>query len=528
MDEPSREALRREAQRLEMATRAAGMGLWERDLEGSTTYWDAQMYRLHGFGTDDPRPCGKLAWLSTHPEDRDGLIARTRLHVNRGQPYEREFRVVWPDGSVRWIASVGMAVRDACGRPTHMTGASWDITERRMAERALREQEAAERASREKSRFLARMSHELRTPLNAVLGFAQLVEGDGERPLAAAQRERLGRIRSAGSHLLSLIEDVLDLSSIESGTLAMTLEPVSLDAAMDDVRRWVAPRAKALDVSIHAPASGAWVLADARRLRQVLVNLLTNAIKYNRPGGVARVSASPRRRDAAACWQITVSDTGRGIDPAQHAHLFEPFNRLGAEREGIEGVGIGLAIVRHLLDLMGGAIEVASEQGVGSEFRLLLQCAQPAGASVAAGRAARVSEAPVRAREALSILYVEDNPVNSLLVEQILAGRPDMRLRCAPDGLRGVEMALADPPDVLLVDMQLPDIDGAEVLRRLRAQAPLAGARFIALSANALADDIAQARAAGFDDYWTKPVDVPRFLGGLEAVAAARVDTSTA
>jgi PAS domain S-box-containing protein len=520
VDDAALANLTRQAERLTMAAQAAEMGFWERDLDGRVIYWDAQMYRLRGLDPDDPRPVDVLARLAMHKDDHAELLRQARRRVGHDEPYQREFRVIWPDGSTRWIASVGMAVRDASGQPTHMTGANWDITGRRHAESVLLDKEAAEQANRAKSAFLASMSHELRTPLNAVLGFAQLMQHDASHPMDALQQERVARIRAAGGHLHALIEDVLDLSSIESGSLQLAREPVWVDVAIDDVCRWIAPRAQESGIAMHVSPTGAWVLADARRVRQVIANLLTNAIKYNRPGGEVWLDARLRRNGGPAGWQIVVRDSGRGMTIAQQERLFEPFNRLGAEREGIEGVGIGLTIVRNLVELMGGRIEVASEPAHGTEFRVLLPAASPDANGPPCGpRTACVTGSACDGRP-LSVLYVEDDSVNTMLVQEIVARRPDIALRCVPDGLTGVATALAAPPDVLLVDMQLPDIDGLEVLYRLKREPALAAAKFVALSANALAHDIAHALAAGFDDYWTKPVQVDRFLAGLDALAA--------
>jgi CheY-like chemotaxis protein len=297
----------------------------------------------------------------------------------------------------------------------------------------------------------------------------------------------------------------------------LSVEPVSLDQAFEEVRQWVVGQAERDRVSLHFEPSGQWVLGDRRRLRQVLANLITNAVKYNRAGGNVWVRA---RRTHAAC-EIEIRDDGRGLSEQQLAHLFEPFNRLGAEREGIEGVGLGLMIVRHLVEYMGGQIDVNSRLGVGTTMRVALAIAAP---GVAEERVAPEPEAApaVDGVTALRILYIEDNPVNLLLVEELIALRPGMQLTSAPDGATGVQAALAQRPDMVLVDMQLPDIDGFEVLSRLRAAPGLEGTTVVALSANAMPDDVARARQSGFDDYWTKPIDFKRFLDGLDAIAARR------
>ncbi|HMO47317.1 MAG TPA: PAS domain-containing protein [Rubrivivax sp.] len=510
------QALQLQEQRLRLATQIAGVGIWDQDIDTGTVVWEEQMYRLRGLAPDDartPRQIDEQIVPAESLAERRRLIRR---HLEDSAPYACEFEVHWPDGSRRWLTSTGCAVRDEQGRARRMVGLNWDVTQRRLAEAALRDVEAAERASRAKSEFLSRMSHELRTPLNAMLGFAQLLARDAADRLDAPQRERLSRIHSAGTHLLALIDEVLDLSAVEAGSLPVALQPVELDPLLDEVRQWVAPMAAEREVSLRAADGGARVMADQRRLRQVLANLLSNAIKYNRRGG--RVTTASRRLlvDGVPGWELSVRDTGRGLSAEQQAHLYEPFNRLGAEREGIEGRGIGLMTVHHLVQLMGGRLRLSSRSGEGSDFLVWLPAAQDEKAATAATAAA-----PGGASEAapLSMLYIEDNPVNAMLVQEMVTLRPNITLHVAADGRRGVDAALARRPDLVLVDMQLPDMDGHEVLRRLRAQA--FGSRVVALSANAMPDAAARARAGGFDDYWTKPIDIGGFLASLDRLAAS-------
>ncbi|MEO7151244.1 MAG: PAS domain-containing protein [Burkholderiaceae bacterium] len=530
----TRAALQSQQERLALATRAVGMGVWERDLAGTSRYWDAQMYRLRGLDPADPRSLDELTRLVTEPSDLGDFLALARKHLDTGAPYLREFRVRWPDGSVHWLVSAGTALRDEQGRAIGITGVNWDVSARRATEQALRAQQMAEAASRAKSEFIARMSHELRTPLNAVLGFAQLIELDAAHPLPPVPARRVERIRTAGTHLLALIEDVLDLAAIEAGRLPLALEPTELDAALDEVVEWVAPLATSLGVALGVPATRAWVRADPRRLRQVLVNLVSNAVKYNRRGGRVDVAAVPLERDGVPGHEVRVRDTGRGLSAQQIEHLFEPFNRLGIEREAIEGVGIGLVVVRHLVHGMGGRIEVESSVGSGTEFRVWLPAApaQPRPSRSPREPIAPPLEslrAPLDATPApaggarLSVLYIEDNPVNVILVQELVALHGRSVLSVAPDGGSGVAQAGAQPFDLVLVDLQLPDIDGFEVLRRLRAQAPADRRQVVVgLSAHASTDDLRRALDAGFDDYWTKPIDFKRFLGGLDRIAAAQ------
>jgi PAS domain S-box-containing protein len=370
------QALRLQEQRLQLATQVAGVGIWDRDMVTEVVLWEEQMYRLRGLAADDPRTPREIDEQIMSSLALAERRQRIQRHLEDSEPYAYEFEVRWPDGSTRWLTSTGSAVRDDTGRPVRMVGLNWDVTERRRVEAAMRDAEAAERASRAKSEFLARMSHELRTPLNAMLGFAQLLQLDlGERQ-DAVHRERLSRIGSAGAHLLSLIDEVLDLSEPEAGSTPAALQPIAVDDAIDEVRQWLAPTAAERQVSLQGAVSGAWVQADARRLRQVLTNLLSNAIKYNRQGGQVHLSAHRLVVDGSPGWELAVRDTGRGLSAEQQAHLYEPFNRLGAEREGIEGRGLGLMTVRQLVHLLGGRLQQQSRLGEGSEFRVWLPAAE--------------------------------------------------------------------------------------------------------------------------------------------------------
>jgi len=513
-----------------LAAESAGIGTWERDFVRGESVWNAQMYRLRGLDPQSGATPEVLRTQARHPDDGEAMEARMRRAVEAGTELEDEFRVVWPDGTVHWLASRAMPQRGPSGKVERLLGVNWDITERKRIEEALRDKAAAEKASRAKSEFLSRMSHELRTPLNAVLGFTQLLTQDAHEGLSPRQAERVGRVHSAGLHLLALIDDVLDLASIESSGLSLVSEAVSLQAAIDDAIQWTQPQAARAGITMHAESVTGWVHADGRRLRQIISNLLSNAIKYNRPHGEVRVRAQPCMLEGKRAWQLQVRDTGRGMTPEQRDHLYEPFNRLGAERHGIQGTGIGLAIVRQLLTQMHGSIEVQSTPGQGSEFRVTLPCAmaQPgvAAPAVAAALPARSVEPTPDAPPppGLRVLYIEDNPVNVLLVQELVAMRDNVRLITAENGAGGVALAGAERPHVVLIDMQLPDFDGFEVLRRVRAQQPDAGPVCIAVSANAMSEDVSSARAAGFDDYWTKPLACDQFLARLDALAASGQD----
>lgn len=511
----------RERERDRFAIEASGVGVWERPVDGRPPYWSHTMYGLRGLDPADPRPLADLIRQSTSVEHIAEADAGMRRSLDTGAVYRHEFRVTWPDGQQRWLMSSGHVMRDGEGRPVALAGVTVDITERRRAEQLARERDRAEQASAAKSELMARVSHELRTPMNAVLGFAELMSLD---TLGDGQRERLDRIRSAGKQLLALIDDLLVLAQNDGAAGLRQRLPVDLLALLDEARHWVAPLAQQAAVRLAAvdAVPPVWVLADRRRLGQVLTNLLTNAIKYNRPDGAVRVTVRPA--DGGAAWCLTVGDDGRGMSPSQQARLFEPFNRLGVEREGIPGTGIGLSIVKQLLEDMHGRIEVQSEVGRGSSFSVTLPAATPEQGPVTAGRsAARDGEARAptvaSAGAPLKVLYVEDNPVNAMLVEQMLQMQPGYALTLATDGREGIAAAQALQPQVLLLDLQLPDMTGLELLRRLQALPALAGSRFVALSANAMPADVQQALDSGFDAYWTKPLDVVRFLADLAALA---------
>lgn len=503
------QARRSTDQRAALAARSAGIGTWEIDFETGAERWDEQMFRLRGLEPrrDPPPRAERLAIV--HPADRDRTMdARPTSYADR-RPERYEFRVLLPDGSARWLASRSIAVADEQGRAVRRIGVNWDITDAKEGEAARAATAVAERASLAKSQFLARMSHELRTPLNAVLGFTQLLQFEDSDPAHAA---KLGHIRAAGEHLLSLIDGVLDLSSLEAGNLKLQPQPIELAALADQALPLVSVLAQRHGVKLARGELDGVALADRTRTLQVLVNLLTNAVKYNRPGGEVRLSASAGKRTVT----LSVADTGRGMNAEQLEHLFEPFNRLGAEREGIEGTGIGLTIVKALVTGMGGRVQVHSEPGVGSRFDVTLPRAADGNALARAPEPVASTPSPLEATRG-QLLYIEDNPVNVLLVEELVRKLSGLRIHSEASGEAGVARAAALRPDLVLIDMQLPDFDGFEVLRRLRAAPETAAIPCVALSANAMPHDIERARAAGFDDYWTKPIDFRAFLTALEA-----------
>lgn len=375
----------------------------------------------------------------------------------------------------------------------------------------------AEKANLAKSDFLSSMSHELRTPLGAILGFAQLIES-GTPPPTPGQKRSIDQILKAGWYLLELINEILDLSLIESGKLSLSLEPVALQDVMQECALMVGPQAQEFGISLTFAhlATPYFVNADRTRVKQLLINLLSNAIKYNREGGSVEVTCTLSPPDAI---RISVRDTGAGLAPEQIAQLFQPFNRLGQEAHGEQGTGIGLVVCKRLVELMDGVIGVESSVGEGSVFWLeLKQTTQAPAASHAAELTQAAQLQSPEEGPLYTLLYVEDNPANLMLVEDILARRSDIRMLSARDGVTGVKMALASLPDVVLMDISLPGISGIEALKILAKNPTTAHIPVVALSANAIPRDIVKGLEAGFFRYLTKPIKVNAFLEMLEIV----------
>lgn len=376
----------------------------------------------------------------------------------------------------------------------------------------------AEKANLAKSEFLSSMSHELRTPLSAILGFAQLIES-GSPPPTPEQRRSVDQILKAGWYLLDLINEILDLALVESGRLSLSLETIGLAELMHECECMIELQARKQGISVTFPGLEArgFVRADRTRLKQVLINLLSNAVKYNRPGGTVTVTyaaSGPGR------LRVCVEDTGRGLSAEQMVQLFQPFNRLGQEAQAEEGTGIGLVVSKRLVELMGGAIGALSTAGKGSLFWIELD-ATPAAAGAPRLSDPGLTAAAPSSRERDTLLYVEDNPANLMLVQDLMARRPDIRLLTATDGRMGVEMARAALPDVVLMDINLPGLNGIQALRLLAEDPLTALIPVVALSANAMPRDIAKGLAAGFFRYLTKPIRLPEFTEALDVALAA-------
>jgi PAS domain S-box-containing protein len=408
---------------------------------------------------------------------------------------------------------------DRYGKLQGVFAAARDVTERRRVDRVLQRKNIelekakliAEEANLAKSVFLSSMSHELRTPLNAILGFAQLLEAGLPVP-TDVQIVRLHQITKAGWYLLELINEILDLTVIESGKISLSREPVSMSEVLRECQAMTEAQAQKRSIQMNfIPFDLSWFAnADRTRVKQVLINLLSNAIKYNRENGSVKVKCT--------CTQdrirISIKDTGEGLPPEKIVQLFQPFNRLGQEYGAEEGTGIGLVVTKQLVELMGGTISVESAVGVGSEFCIELirdNTPQLAGGNMLPGDRANYDVGEIR-----TLLYVEDNPANLMLVEQIIEGLPQIKMLSARDGNGGVKQALDHIPDVILMDINLPGISGVEALKILRKNKLTEHIPVIALSANAMLRDIEKGLEAGFFRYLTKPIKIIEFMNALD------------
>jgi protein-histidine pros-kinase len=395
---------------------------------------------------------------------------------------------------------------------TLVSAAVRDITDRLRAEDALREaKEEAEQANQAKTEFLSRMSHELRTPLTAILGFTELLQLGG---VADNQRDAfIERTHKAGQHLLTLVNDILDISRVQAGTLAISIEAVALQPVVAEVVELLAPLAGARDISIQNSVDDVVVRADLNRLKQILLNVISNAVKYNRDGGTVALGTSVSGDDV----DIAVADTGGGIAADDLPRLFQPFERLGIHTGEIEGTGIGLALSQALAEWMGGTIRADSSVGVGSTFTLRLPRAERTVSSVTpAGPDSNVTVPDS------TVLYIEDNPSNTVLVESALTLRPHVKLVTAALGQLGLDLAREHLPDLILLDLHLPDMNGDAVLAALKADRRTATIPVIVLSADATPARIREVVASGASRYMTKPFVIRELLDAVDAVLSVR------
>ena len=512
-EERSAELLEDSEQWRELALASGEMGAWDLDLVNDTAVRNARHYQIFGYEELLPEWGAEIFMTHVLVEDRPA-IQQAFDEAFETDTLRFESRITRRDGQERWIAAQGRVRRDESGAPARMLGTVMDITELKRAEEAVKQAQAeAERANHAKSEFLSRMSHELRTPLNAILGFAQLLEME-ERD--DANRESVHQILKGGRLLLELINEVLDIARIESGRLALSPESVGLRDLLSESVALVRPMADERGIALTiGPGPDLYARADRQRLKQIVLNLLSNAIKYNRDGG----SVAARLVGQNDLARIEVQDTGSGIREEELHALFTPFERLAAAETDVEGTGLGLSLSKALIEAMGGRIHVESILGQGSTFAVELPSSESEEDRLEDARR-QTAFSEVVTYGPRTVLCIEDNVSNLKLVERILVTRPGVALLTAMQGTIGIDFARQHHPDLIFLDLHLPDLPGKEALRLLQRDPRTADIPVVILSADATQQQIDLLLASGARDYLTKPFDINRFLSVLDEMLA--------
>jgi PAS domain S-box-containing protein len=531
------ETLRESERHLRAVINALPVAIYATDAEGRLTHFNQTAVDFSGcipeLGND--KWCKGLQLF--HPDGSAMPYEECPMAIalTEGRPlFGVEAMAERPDKSRVNFVAHPTPLRDTAGKIIGGINMLIDISERKRLDQVLLEnnlelnkaKNLAEKANRAKSNFLSNMSHELRTPLNAILGFAQLIDASNPPPTPSQKRSVL-QILQAGWYLLDLINEILDLTLIESGRLPLSMEMVSLPGLMQECKAMVEPQALNRNITLNFPEfnSAFIVSADNTRLKQVLINLLSNAIKYNRPNGKVTVTCAEYRPGRA---RISVADTGEGLSPEQLSQLFQPFNRLGKENSNEEGTGIGLVMTKRLIKLMGGKIAVESKIGKGTLFSVELLMGTENPMLINTDASSTPKHHPIKnSASKCTLLYVEDNPANLTLVEDIIASRADFFLLTARDGFAGVELARLAQPDLILMDINLPGMSGTEALKILTRDPLTKHIPVIALSANAIPQDIEKGLEAGFFRYLTKPIRINEFMSTLDAALELTSKKST-
>ncbi len=455
------------------------------------------------------------AWLDRmHPEDRKRFDKVLHDHIKGKGSFDVEYRVRGKNNQWCWIRARGHMDFDPNGKPMRMSGTNMDITALKIAEqRVLKEKEKAEHASQAKSEFLSRISHELRTPLNAIIGFSEWF--DGASNLTRDQKVNIQEIQKAGVHLLALVNEVLELSKIEAGKRSYSIEEIMPLRIIREVFNLLCAQMEEKQIKLCVETNNLHditLFADATALRQVFINLIGNAIKYNKEGGHIEVSFE---MNCEGKLRFIIEDTGRGIPEECKGDIFQPFNRLGAEFSGIEGTGVGLVITKQLVEGMGGVIGFSSELHTGSRFWVELPICEKQNLSAKADASAgsEAAQLPVlNITSEKSILYIEDNPANQRLMSQNFLRYPQLQLKIASEAVLGLFLARSSSPDLIILDINLPDLDGFECLSVLKQDPITKDIPVVALSANALVHDLNKGRKAGFSSYLTKPLRLNQLI----------------
>jgi len=505
------EELREGQARFDLICNATNDVVWDLNLT-TGQIWVSDNYHKKFLGMSEGYVPTTQDWEeSIHPDDRDRVLVTMRECLTKSLAgWTEEYRHIRFDGTYVEVLDRAFLILDGSGCPARMVGAMMDITQRKQAEADERAREQAERANEAKNQFLSRMSHELRTPLNSVLGFAQLLEIYDPTP---RQTECIEQIMRGGKHLLGLINEILDLTRIESGNLTISREPVSVFEVAQEAISLVQPiaRERSIEVTLRPDEEDRYVFADRQRLLQIMINLLSNGVKYNVEAGRVEVSCVENEGRIS----ISVKDTGNGIGEDLADRVFRPFDRLGADLRGvIEGTGLGLALSKNLAEAMDGTLSFQSVVGKGTEFSIDLPVAEKPSLNCAA-----MPETVALGEDAVArtVLYIEDNKPNLALMEQVFATRPDWKLITTTKGFDGLSIASGVRPDLILLDLDLPDISGLDVLLRFRSQPQLATIPILIVSADATPERVRRLEAAGADGYITKPFDMRDLMTRIDA-----------
>ena len=507
------ESLKHSEQRLRDIAESASDWFWEMDPDFLFSYVSGRCYEVTGLTPDDVIGKSRIEMANSDEDESDKWEDYKEILTNRIPLENFTYKFLAPNGREMYIELSGKPVFDKQANFLGYRGAARDITEQVTHHEALQEAiERADKANKAKSEFISNMSHELRTPLNGILGFAQLLEMNPKKSLDKQQSDYVHQIRNAGNLLLRLINEILDLAKVEAGKVQLSMEPISPIFIVQDNLDILEALAGKYNVNITTDFSDIepenQISADQTRFSQLIMNLCSNAIKYNREGGKVLIRLSKSR----GTWlRVSVEDTGQGMTEDQITQLFTPFNRLDAEGSNTEGTGVGLSITHKLVELMGGRIGVESQPGVGSkfwfEFKIL-----PKRSKQDPSTPPRLEGTQPSHLMPCRVLYIEDNPDNMKLIEEVFDAFEGAKLYGAETAEEGVELALKTELDLILMDLNLPGMDGTSALKEIRRHKKCDHIPIIALSANAHPDTIAQAKNDGFNNFLTKPVDIPTFI----------------
>jgi len=502
--------LKETEERSNIAIEGANNGIWDWHLNSGEVLVTDIFAEMLGYTKEELTPFSLDRWLEMmHPEDQESSRHLVQDHLDgHTQLYENTFRLKCKDGQWKWILSRGKVVSfDNSGKPSRMTGTHTDISKLKQLEFDLQlAKDYAEQANQAKSSFLSSMSHELRTPLNAILGFSQLLTIDPEFPLAEVQKEHVNHIFKGGKHLLSLIDEVLQLSAIEAGKVELNIQSISLTDVVEETLLLTQTIADSKNIKVTSSIQESFVQADELKLKQVLLNLVSNAIKYNCEGGSVTVDWSVTHNNHI---KINVIDTGIGIDESKQHKVFSAFNRLGQESSSIEGTGIGLVVTKGLVELMGGEIGFESQINKGTTFWLDLPLTETINTEYpTAERTSSNNATPLKigSSKMRHILYVEDNSENSDLMKSYFDMLPGLELHIVETAESGLEILAQEHFDLILMDINLPGIDGITLTKYVKSLRDSAHTPVIAITANAMPEDIDKTEKI-FDSYLTKPID---------------------